>query len=137
MTFLSTTTDSNLEQFKLLAKNARGRACEALIHQVLSSPNVFLFGQLLEMPNIAALENTEFQPSCRLLQIFAFGTYHDYERTRPYKCSYHSNSICSIQGQRQELPQLTPAQELKLRKLSVVSLAQHNKVRRSIQNTGA
>ncbi|CCI39386.1 unnamed protein product [Albugo candida] len=61
------------------------------------------------MPNIAALENTEFQPSCRLLQIFAFGTYHDYER------------------QRQELPQLTPAQELKLRKLSVVSLAQHNK----------
>nr|CCA15526.1 PREDICTED: similar to cop9 complex subunit 7a putat [Albugo laibachii Nc14] len=109
MTFLCATTDSSLEQFTLLAKNARGRACEALIHQVLSNPDVFLFSQLLVMPNIAALENTEFQSSYRLLQIFAFGTYNDYNR------------------ERQQLPELNPASELKLRKLSVVSLAQHRK----------
>ena len=75
----ATHSKSSLEQFKILAKAACGRACVALIQQVLSSKNVYVFGELLEMPNVAALQNTEHQPYFDLLQIFSYGTYADYK----------------------------------------------------------
>ena len=43
---------NNLEQFVLLAKSARGAGLVALVKQVLEAPGVFVFGELLEMPNI-------------------------------------------------------------------------------------
>lgn len=42
-----------LEQFVLLAKTAKGAACIELIKQVLEAPGVYVFGELLDMPNIA------------------------------------------------------------------------------------
>uniref|UniRef100_A0A4W5LD57 Uncharacterized protein n=1 Tax=Hucho hucho TaxID=62062 RepID=A0A4W5LD57_9TELE len=42
-------TEQVLEQFTLLAKTARGRACMALIQQVLSNKKLFVFGELLHM----------------------------------------------------------------------------------------
>lgn len=42
-----------LEQFVLLAKSAKGAACTELIKQVLEAPGVYVFGELLDMPNIA------------------------------------------------------------------------------------
>lgn len=47
-------TASN-EQFVLLAKGTRGAAAIGLIQQILEAPNVFVFGELLEHPNISAL----------------------------------------------------------------------------------
>lgn len=42
-----------LEQFVLLAKTAKGAACTELIKQVLEAPGVYVFGELLDMPNIS------------------------------------------------------------------------------------
>ena len=41
-----------LEQFVLLAKTAKGAAAVGLIKQVLEASNVYVFGELLDMPNI-------------------------------------------------------------------------------------
>ena len=41
-----------LEQFVLLAKTTKGAACSELIKQVLEAPGVYVFGELLDMPNI-------------------------------------------------------------------------------------
>lgn len=41
-----------LEQFCLLAKNARGRACVQIILEATASPGLFAYGELLDMPNI-------------------------------------------------------------------------------------
>lgn len=41
-----------LEQFVLLAKSAKGAAVVALITQALEAPGVYVFGELLDMPNV-------------------------------------------------------------------------------------
>jgi len=41
-----------LEQFILLSKTAKGAAAMELIRQVLETPGIYVFGELLEMPNI-------------------------------------------------------------------------------------
>lgn len=46
-------SNNPLEQFVLLAKTAKGAACNELIKQALESPGVYVFGELLDMPNIA------------------------------------------------------------------------------------
>ena len=41
-----------LEQFILLAKSARGAAIIQLVNQVLETPGIYVFGELLQMPNV-------------------------------------------------------------------------------------
>lgn len=41
-----------LEQFVLLSKTAKGAAAVELIKQALEAPGVYVFGELLDMPNI-------------------------------------------------------------------------------------
>lgn len=41
-----------LEQFLLLMKNARGAAAVSVLTQALEAPNVYVFGELLDMPNV-------------------------------------------------------------------------------------
>lgn len=43
---------TGLQSFCLLAKSAKGKACTAVIEQALQAPNVFVFGELLDMPNV-------------------------------------------------------------------------------------
>ncbi|OQR80938.1 hypothetical protein ACHHYP_16989 [Achlya hypogyna] len=108
------TDDGSLEQFTLLAKTTRGRACVALIQQVLTNKKLFVFGELLHMPNVMALAESDQADQVshhRLLSIFAHGRFKDYVREKD------AGSV----------PQLTPAQELKLRKLTVVTLCQEYK----------
>jgi len=102
------TSGSGLQQFVLLAKAAKGKACAAVIQQALGAPNVFVFGELLEMPNVQQLAETEDKNALELLKIFAYGTYADYKA-----------------GQ---FPTLTPAQTKKLRQLTIVSLSAQSKV---------
>ncbi|KAJ8021742.1 COP9 signalosome complex subunit 7b [Holothuria leucospilota] len=45
-------TSNALEQYVLLAKGTKGAAAVALIRQVLEAPGVYVFGELLEVPNI-------------------------------------------------------------------------------------
>jgi COP9 signalosome complex subunit 7 len=70
-----------------------------------SAPNTFIFTDLLQAPQIQALASSdEFAPYLSLLQIFSYGTYSSYTSTPG-------------------LPDLNDAQRLKLRQLSLLTLA--------------
>lgn len=98
-----------LQQYLILAKNSKGKAAAANINQVLSAPNVFVFGELLDLQNVQQLAETEDKKSLDLLKIFAYGTYADYK----------ANAA--------SLPALTPAQTKKLKQLTIVSLSNRTK----------
>lgn len=98
-----------LQPFCLLAKSAKGKALTAIIEQALNSPNVYVFGELLQSPNVIALESTEHKPHLELLRIFAYGTYQDYKKS-------------------QNLPPLSPQMLTKLKQLTIVSLSAEHKV---------
>lgn len=100
---------ATFERFCLLAKSQRGRAVVALIEQALSSKKVFVVGELLAMDNIQALRGTEFEAHLRLLELFAYGTYSEY------------------QAAKDQLPELNSNMKEKLRALSIVSLAHTKK----------
>ena len=42
----------DLNKFLLLAKTTKGAATAALIREVLEHPNVYVFGELLALPNV-------------------------------------------------------------------------------------
>ena len=48
---------SPLEQYLLLGRGARGAAAVQLIRQVLEAPGVYVFAELLEMPNMVEVIN--------------------------------------------------------------------------------
>lgn len=99
-----------LEQFVLLAKSTKGAAAVELVKQALEAPGVYVFGELLDMPNIAELAQTESTKTFHnLLNLFAYGTYSDYKKNKD------------------KLPELTTTQLKKLRHLSIVSMATRNK----------
>lgn len=70
-----------LEPFLALAKSASSpRAAADLIVQATSSPQTYVFAELLQKPNIQALaDSPEFAAHLRLLRIFAWGTHSDYK----------------------------------------------------------
>lgn len=45
-------TGQSQEQLLLLARSARGAALVSLIHQVLEAPGIYVFGELLDLPNV-------------------------------------------------------------------------------------
>ncbi|CAH0554826.1 unnamed protein product [Brassicogethes aeneus] len=98
-----------LEQFVLLSKSAKGAACVELIKQALEAPGVYVFGELLDMPNITELENGPFKNAFNALSLFAYGTFKD----------YIANPA--------EYFELTPLQKKKLQHLSIVTLATKTK----------
>ena len=55
------TSSNPLEQFVLLAKSAKGAAAVELVKQALEAPGVYVFGELLDMPNIVEV--------CRLFRL--------------------------------------------------------------------
>lgn len=111
-------SSSPLEQFILLAKNAKGAACTELIKQALESPGVYVFGELLDMPNIIALEGPLNKSAdydkygekvYNTLLLFAYQTYKEYLQ--------HPELYI----------ELTPAQRKKLQHLTIVTLATKSK----------
>jgi len=98
-----------IKGFLILAKSAKGAACESLIKSVLDHPSIYVFGELLEMPNVQELANTSAAPSLELLKLFAYGTWKDYKAVEA------------------RLMPLTAAQMIKLKRLTVVSLASQRK----------
>ncbi|XP_022104145.1 COP9 signalosome complex subunit 7b-like [Acanthaster planci] len=102
-------THQPLEQYLLLAKSTKGAAVVALIKQVLEAPGVYVFGELLEMPNVQELANGPNSSYLAALNLFAYGTYQEYKE--------NSNRF----------PQLSPVALNKLRHLTVVTLAAKSK----------
>ncbi|PGH11625.1 hypothetical protein AJ79_04765 [Helicocarpus griseus UAMH5409] len=100
-----------LEPFIHLAKTAPAnspRYITGIITNATSSPNTFIFGELLEVPAVQALRSQEtpdeFRSHLTLLEIFAWGTWEEYQLTP-------------------NLPPLSEAQSEKLRLLSLLSLS--------------
>ncbi|KXX83250.1 COP9 signalosome complex subunit 7a [Madurella mycetomatis] len=98
-----------LEPFLALTKSATSpRAAADLIVRATSAPNTYIFTELLQTPQIQALASSdEFAPYLNLLQIFSYGTYSSYTSTGG-------------------LPELNDSQRLKLRQLSLLTLARRD-----------
>jgi COP9 signalosome complex subunit 7 len=81
------------------------RQAADLVTRATSAPNTYLFTELLQSPQIQSLSSSpEYSSHLTLLQIFSHGTYTTYTSTP-------------------DLPPLSPQQTLKLRQLSLLTLA--------------
>eukprot|EP00850_Spirogloea_muscicola_P011006 SM000066S20481 [mRNA] locus=s66:533759:536342:- [translate_table: standard] len=99
-----------LEGFCLLARSARGRAAAQLVAQATAEPRLFAFGELLDQPHVQELEDSEHSAAFELLKLFAYGTWSQYK------------------SRASTLPALQPQQALKLKQLTVITLAETAKV---------
>ncbi|XP_034030349.1 COP9 signalosome complex subunit 7a isoform X1 [Thalassophryne amazonica] len=86
-----------------------GSALAQAVSSLLETPGLYVFSDILELPNVRELENSPHAPVYQLLSLFAYGTYCDYKERAA------------------SLPELTPAQRNKLRHLSIISLASNLK----------
>jgi COP9 signalosome complex subunit 7 len=99
-----------LEGFEVLAKGGAGAAVVMVIQQVLKHPQIFVFGELLELQSIKDLEQDEaHKPFLDALRMFAYGTFKEYKAMGA------------------SLPALGKAEETKLKQLTIVSLAAAHK----------
>ncbi|KAL0984710.1 hypothetical protein UPYG_G00145700 [Umbra pygmaea] len=87
-----------------------GPALAQAVSTLLETPGLYVFSDILELPNVRELETGPHAPVYQLLNLFAYGTYCDYKERAA------------------SLPELTPAQRNKLRHLSIISLASNLKV---------
>lgn len=108
---LGTNFAAKLEPFLLISKSAKGAAAAKLIQDATSAQGVFVFAELLELPNIQELaSNEQHAPFFSLLQVFSYRTYKDYLASKD------------------SLPQLNQTQIIKLKHLSIVSLAANRRI---------
>ncbi|KAK0483832.1 hypothetical protein IW261DRAFT_1561622 [Armillaria novae-zelandiae] len=108
---LGTKFPARLEPFLLMAKSMKGAAAAKLIQDATSAPGVFVFAELLDLPNTLELEKSEqHRKFLSLLQLFAYRTYQDYLQHKD------------------ELPPLNQAQIIKLKHLSIVSMATEKRI---------
>ncbi|WOL07612.1 COP9 signalosome complex subunit 7 isoform X2 [Canna indica] len=82
----------------------------ALILEITAHPSLFAFSEILSIPNLAKLKGTQYSSSLEVLRLFAYGTWSDYKRNAGF------------------LPSLLPDQVRKLKQLSVLTLAEIEKV---------
>ncbi|KAF9003516.1 hypothetical protein BDZ89DRAFT_1080914 [Hymenopellis radicata] len=102
---------AKLEPFLLMSKSAKGAAAAKLIQDATSAPGVFVFAELLELPNIQELgKNESHEKFLSLLQLFSYKTYQDYLKHKDV------------------LPPLNNAQTIKLKHLSIVSMAAEKRI---------
>ncbi|XP_074263143.1 COP9 signalosome complex subunit 7 isoform X1 [Silene latifolia] len=99
-----------VDQFVKQASENKGSSLSSIIVDATSSPSLFAFSEILAVPSVAELEGTEHSMYLNLLRLFAHGTWSDYK-----------SNVGS-------LPALVPDQVLKLKQLTVLTLAETNKV---------
>ncbi|KAI3444794.1 hypothetical protein Pfo_001459 [Paulownia fortunei] len=100
----------HIDYFVKQASNLKGSALSNVVVEATSHPSLFAFSEILSVPNVLELEGTENNVFLDLLRMFAHGTWSEYK------------SVAS------RLPQLVPDQVLKLKQLTVLTLAETNKV---------
>ncbi|KAK6920372.1 hypothetical protein RJ641_016276 [Dillenia turbinata] len=99
-----------IEYYVKKAESHKGSSLSSVILEATSHPSLFAFSEILAVPNMLELQGTESSAYLDVLRLFAHGTWSDYK----------SNAGC--------LPQLVPDQALKLKQLTVLTLAENNKV---------
>jgi COP9 signalosome complex subunit 7 len=105
-------------------KNATPRFIAELIKGAISAPGAYVFTELLQLPTVQGLKGTEAESWLTLLEIFSWGTYEEYKGMEP-PASFTQDipltnySMTANPG----LPQLDAAQTLKLRQLTLLTLA--------------
>ncbi|XP_072960834.1 COP9 signalosome complex subunit 7-like isoform X2 [Typha angustifolia] len=99
-----------IDHFSNRAASLDGPQLADLVLEATSHPSLFAFSEILSLPNIAKLEGTQYSAPLHLLRLFAYGAWSDYKSNAGY------------------LPELSPDQIRKLKQLSVLSLAESNKV---------
>jgi len=57
--------DSALLKFLILAKTVKGKSLVGVIQQALQNPSTFVFGELLEHPNVRAVQPPPFIQSTK------------------------------------------------------------------------
>ncbi|WOO82029.1 COP9 signalosome complex subunit 7a [Vanrija pseudolonga] len=98
--------NASLEPFLLLARSTKGAAAAKVVLDATAANGVYVFSELLEQPNIKALQNDpSYDKHYRLLDLFAYRTLSDYRQSPD---SY---------------PPLTAAHQTKLKQLTLLSLA--------------
>ncbi|GMP62098.1 hypothetical protein CsSME_00024326 [Camellia sinensis var. sinensis] len=83
---------------------------QASIQKATSHPSLFAFSEILSVPNVLELQGTEHSVYLDLLRLFAHGTWSDYKSNASH------------------LLQLVPDQILKLKQLTVLTLAETDKI---------
>ncbi|KAJ0053859.1 hypothetical protein Pint_00103 [Pistacia integerrima] len=99
-----------IDHFVKQASTQKGSALGPVVVEATSQPSLFAFSEILAVPNVAELEGTENSAYLDVLRLFAHGTWSDYKSNAGH------------------LPQLVPDQVLKLKQLTVLTLAETNKV---------
>ena len=67
-TMTSEKTSNPIEPFLLLLKDAKGAGAASVITQAMSAPNVYVFGEILDLPNIQEVRFAfclSFRSSCQ------------------------------------------------------------------------
>ncbi|KAI5647500.1 hypothetical protein M9H77_33505 [Catharanthus roseus] len=100
----------HIEYFVKQASNQNGSALASVIVEATSHPSLFAFSEMLSVPNVLELQGTEHSVFLELLRMFAHGTWSEYK------------SVAD------RLPPMVPDQVLKLKQLTVLTLAESNKV---------
>ncbi|CAA0842744.1 COP9 signalosome complex subunit 7 [Striga hermonthica] len=100
----------HIDYFVKKASSLKGSALSNVVVEATFHPYLFAFSEILSVPSVLELEGTENSSLLQLLRIFAHGTWSEYK------------SVAS------QLPQLVPDQVLKLKQLTVLTLAETNKV---------
>ncbi|XP_057499545.1 COP9 signalosome complex subunit 7-like isoform X1 [Actinidia eriantha] len=100
----------HIEYFVKQASTHNGASLANVVTQATSHSSLFAFSEIIAVPSVHELQGTENSVYLDLLKLFAHGTWSDYK----------SNAG--------RLPQLVPDQILKLKQLTVLTLAEINKV---------
>ncbi|XP_057979762.1 COP9 signalosome complex subunit 7 isoform X1 [Malania oleifera] len=99
-----------IDHFAKQASSHKGSALAPIIVEATSHPSLFAFSEILAVPNVLELQETENSVYLDVLRLFAYGTWSDYK----------TNDGRYLQ--------LNPDQVLKLKQLTVLTLAETNKV---------
>ncbi|GFQ06535.1 cop9 signalosome complex subunit 7 [Phtheirospermum japonicum] len=100
----------HIEFFVKQASSLNGAALANVVVEATSHPFLFAFSEILAVSNVLELEGTENSIFLDLLTMFSHGTWSEYK------------------SDASRLPQLVPDQVLKLKQLTVLTLAETNKV---------
>ncbi|XP_051122521.1 COP9 signalosome complex subunit 7-like isoform X2 [Andrographis paniculata] len=100
----------HIDYFVKQASALKGSALSSLVVEATSHPSLFAFSEILSVPNFLELEGTEHSIFLDLLRLFAHETWSEYKHIA------------------NRLPKLVPDQVLKLKQLSVLTLAETSKV---------
>ncbi|WCJ23013.1 COP9 signalosome complex subunit 7 [Euphorbia peplus] len=99
-----------IDHFVKQASALKGSNLGSVVIEATSNPSLFAFSEILAVPSVSELEGTEHSVYIDLLRLFAHGTWTDYKNNAG------------------RFPQLVPDQVLKLKQLTVLTLAENNKV---------